>query len=123
MSQPIEGQERVNPILTTEHEVDADLCEYEIDVAATERERAKIRAARCAWLEGDPASVAAATGQASSTPATWCAATRAPIEDDRDSVKSTAARELTVRQSSEPQMLASIRPTRVPAPIFHFQCR
>ena len=39
--------------------IDADLCAYEIDAAASERERANIRQARLSWIEEDPASVAA----------------------------------------------------------------
>jgi N-methylhydantoinase B len=39
--------------------IDLDLCAYEIDVAATKRERANIRKARLGWIEEDPASVAA----------------------------------------------------------------
>lgn len=39
--------------------VDADLAEYEVDEAATEQERARIRAARRGWIAEDPASVAA----------------------------------------------------------------
>jgi N-methylhydantoinase B len=40
-------------------EVDADLARFEVDDAATQRERASIRAARRGWLEEDAASVAA----------------------------------------------------------------
>ncbi len=39
--------------------VDADLAEYEVDVAATARERAAIAAARRGWLREDPERVAA----------------------------------------------------------------
>jgi N-methylhydantoinase B len=39
--------------------IDPDLCAYEINGAATARERARIRAARLGWIEEDPASVAA----------------------------------------------------------------
>ncbi len=39
--------------------VDADLREYEVDAAATEAERARIRAARRGWVAEDPESVAA----------------------------------------------------------------
>jgi N-methylhydantoinase B len=39
--------------------IDLDLCAYEIDVAATKRERANIRKARLGWIGEDPASVAA----------------------------------------------------------------
>ena len=38
--------------------VDADLAEYAVDAAATAQERARIRAARRAWAEEDPAAVA-----------------------------------------------------------------
>ena len=38
--------------------VDADLAEYEIDQAATDAERARIRADRRAWIETDPEDVA-----------------------------------------------------------------
>jgi len=38
--------------------VDADLADYTVDLAATARERAAIRAARKAWLEEDPQRVA-----------------------------------------------------------------
>jgi N-methylhydantoinase B len=41
------------------HAVDVDLDQYEIDAAATERARTDIRINRHAWLEEDPASVAA----------------------------------------------------------------
>jgi N-methylhydantoinase B len=40
-------------------EVDAELSEYRLDLAATERERAQVRAARRGWLEEDAESVAA----------------------------------------------------------------
>jgi N-methylhydantoinase B len=40
-------------------EVDAELALYEVDAAATDAERARIRAARRGWLEEDAASVAA----------------------------------------------------------------
>ncbi|MGR3780408.1 MAG: hydantoinase B/oxoprolinase family protein [Albimonas sp.] len=40
-------------------EIDADLCEYEIDAAATEKLRAEIRASRVGWARTDPAEVAA----------------------------------------------------------------
>ncbi|MDN6124591.1 MAG: hydantoinase B/oxoprolinase family protein, partial [Brevibacterium sp.] len=39
-------------------EIDAELDEYEIDEAATARERARIRSERDSWLEADPAEVA-----------------------------------------------------------------
>ena len=39
--------------------VDPDLDRYELDDAGTERERARIRAARRGWLEEDPAGIAA----------------------------------------------------------------
>jgi N-methylhydantoinase B len=39
------------------HEIDADLCDYEIDAAATEAARAEIRANRVAWARVDPAEV------------------------------------------------------------------
>jgi N-methylhydantoinase B len=39
-------------------EVDAELAEYEVDDEATSAEREQIRAARRAWLEEDPATVA-----------------------------------------------------------------
>jgi len=39
-------------------EVDADLCEYEIDVKATEKLRAEIRAERVNWARMDPQKVA-----------------------------------------------------------------
>jgi N-methylhydantoinase B len=38
-------------------EVDADLCEYEIDIAATEKLRAEIRAERLNWARLDPQKV------------------------------------------------------------------
>lgn len=38
--------------------IDVDLCEYEVDEAATKAERAKIRTARKGWLAEDPATVA-----------------------------------------------------------------
>lgn len=38
-------------------EIDADLCEYEIDVAATEKLRAEIRAERLHWARMDPQQV------------------------------------------------------------------
>lgn len=40
-------------------EVDAELAEYEVDLAATERERARIAGERLGWLEEDAESVAA----------------------------------------------------------------
>lgn len=40
------------------NEVDADLCEYEIDIAATEKLRAEIRAERQDWARMDPQKVA-----------------------------------------------------------------
>jgi N-methylhydantoinase B len=40
-------------------EVDAELAEYGVDEAATEAERAQIRASRHGWLEEDPERVAA----------------------------------------------------------------
>jgi N-methylhydantoinase B len=40
-------------------EIDKDLCEYEIDFAATERARAAMRAERKAWLDEPPETVAA----------------------------------------------------------------
>ena len=39
-------------------EIDAELAEYEVDEAATEAERERIRAARHGWLEEDPEGVA-----------------------------------------------------------------
>jgi N-methylhydantoinase B len=39
--------------------IDKDLCAYEVDPDATERERASIRAERRAWLEEEPEAVAA----------------------------------------------------------------
>src|SRR5699024_12633318 len=39
-------------------EIDADLDEYEVDEAATTRERARIRSERASWLDADPAEVA-----------------------------------------------------------------
>jgi N-methylhydantoinase B len=39
--------------------IDPELAEYEVDEAATEAERAKIRASRHAWLAEDPEKVAA----------------------------------------------------------------
>lgn len=39
------------------HEVDADLCEYEIDILATEKLRAEIRAERLTWARMDPQEV------------------------------------------------------------------
>ncbi|WP_375259014.1 hydantoinase B/oxoprolinase family protein [Citreimonas sp.] len=39
-------------------EIDADLCEYEVDTAATEKLRAEIRAARLDWARMDPQQVA-----------------------------------------------------------------
>ena len=38
--------------------IDKDLCAYEVDRDATERERASIRAERRSWLEEDPEAVA-----------------------------------------------------------------
>lgn len=38
--------------------IDADMAEYEVDAAATEKERARIRAARKGWLSEDPEDVA-----------------------------------------------------------------
>ena len=38
--------------------IDVDLCDYEVDAAATERERASLRAQRKGWLAEDPESVA-----------------------------------------------------------------
>jgi N-methylhydantoinase B len=40
-------------------EVDRELAEYELDPAATERERAAIRSRREEWLEADPEQIAA----------------------------------------------------------------
>ncbi len=40
-------------------EIDADLCEYRLDLAATQTAREAIRSSRRGWLEEDPASVAA----------------------------------------------------------------
>ena len=39
--------------------IDADLCEHDIDTAATQAMRAEIRAARRGWIEEDPEAVAA----------------------------------------------------------------
>ena len=39
--------------------VDADLCDYKVDLAATERERARIDKARLGWLDEDPQAIAA----------------------------------------------------------------
>jgi N-methylhydantoinase B len=39
-------------------EVDAELCRYELDLAATGKERGRIRKGRLGWLEEDPESVA-----------------------------------------------------------------
>ena len=39
--------------------IDIDLCEYEVDAAATEKARAEIRAQRRGWLEEEPETVAA----------------------------------------------------------------
>ena len=39
-------------------EIDADLCQYEVDLAATERERDRIDQARAGWLNEDAQKIA-----------------------------------------------------------------
>ena len=56
-------------------EVDAELSEYEVDEAATERERERIRGEREGWLTEDAEDVAGATATGDSTCSTSSAST------------------------------------------------